>query len=126
MNDIEDRPVEVITLRVEPELALFQVQIEGCFSHPSEPGKPGFGETPEALDAVDVGLPLDVACIEERLVDFDLPGERELLLGVLGQSFADRLQETIHSLAVQVGQFGNLGGLQIERVELHQLAEYGL
>lgn len=192
MNDIEDRPVEVITSRVEPELALFQVQIEGYLSHPSEPAKPGFGETPESLDAVDVGLPLselvpavvdsqvlaiadidqavvaapvvgvdhalgfhfasynrlqrgfgavrhdlgvdlavaledaeddrlarstasslplNVACTEERLIDFDLPGERELLLGVLGQSFADRLQKTIHGVAVQVGQFGDLGGL---------------
>ena len=58
MNDFEDRPVEVITSRVEPELALFQVQIKGCFSHPTKPGESGFGETPEALDAVDVGLPL--------------------------------------------------------------------
>ena len=58
MNDFEDRPVEVITSRVEPELALFQMQIEGGFSHTTEPRGPGFGETPEALDAVDVGLPL--------------------------------------------------------------------
>ena len=57
MNDFKDRPVEVITSRVEPELALFQVQIEGGSSHPTEPGKPGFGKTPEPLDAVDVGLP---------------------------------------------------------------------
>jgi len=34
------------------------VQVEGAFSHPTEPGESGFGETPEALDAVDVGLPL--------------------------------------------------------------------
>lgn len=48
----------VITSRVEPELAFFQVKIEGGFSHTTEPSKPGFGDTPEALDAVDVGLPL--------------------------------------------------------------------
>lgn len=200
MNDFKDRPVEVITSRVEPELALFQVQIEGGFSHTTEPGEPGFGETPEALDAVDVGLPLgefvpavvdsqvlaithidqavvaapavgvdhalgfhfasydrlqrgfgavghdlgvdlaialkdaeddrlarsatpalplDVSCSEEQFIDFDLPRERGLLLGMLGQSFADRLQETIHGVAVQVGQLGDLGGLQIEREELH-------
>ena len=29
MNDFKNRPVEVITSRVEPELALFQVKIEG-------------------------------------------------------------------------------------------------
>jgi len=192
MNDFEDRPVEVNTPRVEPELALFQVQVEGGFSHPTEPGESGFGETPEALDAVDVGLPLselvpavvdsqvlaitdidqavvtapvvgvdhalgfhfasynrlqrgfgavrnnlcvdlavaledaeddrlarsatsalplDVACPEERFIDFDLPCKRGLLLGMLGQSFADRLQETVHCVAIQVGQLGDLGGL---------------
>jgi len=207
MNDFEDRTVEVITSRVEPELALFQVQIEGGFSHPTEPGKPSFGETPEAFDAVDVGLPLgelipavidsqvlaitdidqavvtapvvgvdhalgfhfasynrlqrgfgavrhdlgvdlavaledaeddrlarstasslplDVSCTEERFIDFDLPGERELLLGMFSQSFADRLQETVHGVAVQVGQLGDLCGLQIEREELRQLSEFGL
>lgn len=57
MNDLENRPVEVITSRVEPELALFQVQVEGGFSHPTEPSESGFGKTPEALDAVDVCLP---------------------------------------------------------------------
>src|SRR5512141_423722 len=207
MNDFEDRPVEVITSRVEPELALFQVQIEGGFSHATEPSKPGFGETPEALDAVDVGLPLgelvpavvdsqvlaitdidqsvvaapvvgvdhtlgfhfasydrlqrgfgavghdlgvdlaialedaeddrlarsaapafplDVPGPEERFIDFDLPRERGLSLGMFGQSFTDRLQETIHGVAVQVGQLGDLGGLQFEGEELHQLSEFGL
>jgi len=183
------------------------VQIEGGFSHPTEPSKPGFGETPEALDAVDVGLPLgelvpavvdsqvlaiadidqavvaapvvgvdhalgfhfasydrlqrgfgavghdlgvdlavaledaeddrlarsaapalplDVACPEERFIDFDLSRKRGLLLGMLGQPFADRPKETIHGVAVQVGQLGDLGGLQTEREELHQLSKFGL
>jgi len=207
MNDFEDRPVEVITSRVEPELAFFQVKIEGGFAHPTEPGEASFGKTPEAFNAVDVGLPLgelvpavvdsqvlaitdidqavvtapvvgvdhalgfhfasydrlqrgfgavrhdlsvdlaialedaeddrlarsatsalplDVACPEERFIDFDLPRERGLLLGMLGQSFADCLQETIHGVAVQIDQLGDLGGLQIEREELHQLSKFGL
>jgi len=207
MNDFEDRPVEVITSRVEPELALFQVQVEGGFSHATEPGEASFGETPEALNAVDVGLPfgelvpavidsqvlaitdidqavvaapfvgvdhalgfhfaaydrlqrgfgavghdlsvdlaialedaeddrlprstasalpLDVSCSEERFIDFDLSSERKLLLGMLSQSFTDRLQETVYGVAVQVGQLGDLGGLQIESEELHKLSEFGL
>lgn len=207
MNDFKDRPVKVITSRVEPELALFQVKIEGDFAHTTEPGEPGFGETPEALDAVDVGLPLselvpavvdsqvlaiadidqavvtspivgvdhalgfhfasynrlqrgfgavghdlgvdlaialeyaeddrlarsatpalplDVSSTEERFIDFDLPRERGLLLGILGHSFADRSQETVYGVAIQVGQLGDLGGLQIEREELHQRSEFRL
>jgi hypothetical protein len=76
--------------------------------------------------SVTPALPLDVSCSEERFIDFDLPRERGLLLGMLGQSFTDLLHETIHGVAIMVGQLGDLGGLQFEGEELHQLSEFGL
>jgi len=42
---------------IEAKFTFFQVQIKGGLIHASELGKPGFGETPEALNAVDMGLP---------------------------------------------------------------------
>ena len=160
------------------------MQIEGGLSYTTEPSEPGFGETPEAFDVVDVGLPLgelvpavvdsqvlaiadidqavvaapvvgvdhalgfhfasydrlqrgfgavahdlgldlavaledaeddrlarsappafplDVPGPEERFIDFYLPCERRLLLGMLGQPFVDRPKETVQGVAVQVG-----------------------
>ena len=39
---------------IEAEFGLFQMKIKGVFRYPAESGESSFGETPEALDAVDV------------------------------------------------------------------------
>mgnify|MGYP006987148843 CR=1 FL=1 len=44
---------------VEPELGLFQMQIEGTLAHASKLGKPHLGYAPEVLNAIDMRLPGD-------------------------------------------------------------------
>ncbi len=48
---------------VEAKLCLFQVEVEGAFRHAAELCETAFGETPEALDAVDV-----IALLDELVV----------------------------------------------------------
>ena len=44
---------------VEPELGLFQMQIEGTLAHASKLGQPHLGYAPEVLNAIDMRLPGD-------------------------------------------------------------------
>jgi hypothetical protein len=44
---------------IKPKLTLFQMQMEGLFTHPSESGKPGLGIAPEALDSIDMAFAMN-------------------------------------------------------------------
>jgi len=61
---------------VEPELALFQMQVKGMFGNAVELRQPAFGKAPERLNAIDVMLSSDefvVAVVDpEMLVKADV------------------------------------------------------
>jgi len=65
---------------IEPELRLFQMQIEGVFGNAVELCPPPFGNAPEGLDAVDVMLSpgeLVVTMVDpEMFVKADTPVRR--------------------------------------------------
>jgi len=56
---------------VEPELALFQIQVKGMFGNAVELRQPAFGNAPERLNAIDVMLSSDefvVAVVDPELL----------------------------------------------------------
>ncbi len=63
---------------------------------------------------------------EVGLVDFDMTGERGLVLAVFGDSSADGHKMGVDCVATQTGQFGDLGGVQIQAKELENLSELSL
>jgi hypothetical protein len=63
---------------------------------------------------------------EVRLVDFDVSGERRLVLAVIGDSSADGHEMGVDCVAAQAGQFGDLGGVQIQAKKLENLSEFSL
>ena len=44
---------------VKSKFALFEMQVKSAWAHSPEPGEAAFGVAPEALDAVDMGSPVD-------------------------------------------------------------------
>lgn len=86
---------------VIPEFALLEVQVERVLAHASEPGEPGFGDAPEALDAVDVVVTfgklvvamvdtkvLVVAHIHQAIVAFEPVGVDDAVIGHLAPNMA--------------------------------------
>ena len=41
------------------ELAFFQMQVKRLFVHPSEPGQPIFGKSPETFNTINMGMAID-------------------------------------------------------------------
>ena len=68
----------------------------------------------------------DPSGTEERLVDFDLPGQGRLFFTILGNPFSETFKKTVHCIAVESRQNGDLGGIQIEGKEPDQLPDFGL
>jgi hypothetical protein len=63
---------------------------------------------------------------EIRLVDFDVSRKWALILAVIGHSRADGDYVGVDCVAAHAGQYGDLGGVQIQTKELENLSEFSL